>query len=250
MNLICLTSPSPTISLLLIGSGRAGLRSCHVHDTVSPACWGLRKSELVEQQKHAFCRVSAFVVFIIRYNSSSSQFMQLQQCGLHESCFASSLDTSLLLGWLSHGNQLKRPTLSWNIPTDAEVNTWHWFSVEAERGNQSFTSSIICLTDTFTVTAQCVSVPLLMCSRCLSVLICALSVVFSHPQSGENRSPQRWPPAGKSLIWLQSSDQLSTLEWFASVTRSSYTDQLLSHLNQISLFHKTPWSIYIYSMLN
>lgn len=40
---------------------------------------------------------------------------------------------------------------------------------------------------------------------------CALSHVLSHPQSRENRSPQRWPIAGKSLAWLSSSDWSLTL---------------------------------------
>ena len=53
MNLICLTSPSPTISLLLIGSSRAGLCGHHMHDTVSPASCGLRKSKHTEHREHA-----------------------------------------------------------------------------------------------------------------------------------------------------------------------------------------------------
>lgn len=100
-------------------------------------------------------------MFISRYNSRLSQFMTFGKkkkslrfsCSVvwRETCFVSaySPDASLLLGWLSHGNKLRRPTLSWNIPTDAQLNTWHYFSVQAERGNQSFRSGVICLTRYF-----------------------------------------------------------------------------------------------------
>lgn len=69
----------------------------------------------------------------------------MQQCSLKRDMFP----PSLLLGWLSHGNKLERLTLSENIPTDAQVNTCHYFSVQA--WNQSFRRGVICLADIFTV---------------------------------------------------------------------------------------------------
>lgn len=108
-------------------------------------------------------------------------------------------------GWipalLSYGNKLNRHTLHWKIPIVAAASTW-WFSVEIQSGNQSFRSSVICLADTFTATMHCsTEAQFFICCHCLLVLIFQFSVVFSHSQSGENRSPQWWPLTGKSSIW-------------------------------------------------
>lgn len=65
------------------------------------------------------------------------------------------------------------------------------------------------LDDNFTLTV--VQLLTVTCCPRLSMLINAFSIVLSAPQSGENRSPQRRPLAGKSLMCLKNSDRLSTL---------------------------------------
>lgn len=77
-------------------------------------------------------------------------------------------------------------------------------------------------------------------SLSMSMPISLSSVVFSHPQSGENGSPQRWPFTGKSLIWTS----LCTLTHSISPLEAHQMWEY--YIRQVPLSYVALWVLYFY----
>lgn len=161
MNLICLTSPSPTISLLLIGSSRAGLCGYHVHDTMSPASCGLRKSKHAEHREHA----SSWICFSNSCYQILSKLVMVDAAAVRH-----VLPPACYLAGLAVATKQREPSSPETFPRMSRSIPWNHFGVQAEPENQSVRSDVICL-----ATRHCHS----HCTVCWSPAIYALPLFVS-----------------------------------------------------------------------
>lgn len=109
---------------------------------------------------------------------------------------------------MSHGNQTQC-TLAPLKHSHGRHLTALW-CLKAPPLNESVLGRAVCQPDVLTVTKQS-GIEAHVLILLLLPVHANVSALCSHPQSGEDRSPQRWPPAGKSLTWLSCNEQLLTL---------------------------------------